>query len=90
MRLRNPGRTGGMETSGRDSRGYLCELRDQWLVLLVAPLRRAEEILLIRAPCRVLKAQNECPNCTTEIAAARRTMQQQLPTDREEKARLVR
>ena len=78
-----------METSSRDSRGYLCKLTDRWPMLLVAPLRRTEEILLIRATWMFPNAQNEFANCTTEIAAARRDMQQ-LPTNREEETRLLR
>ena len=44
---------------------------------------------MIRATWMFPNAQNEFANCTTEIAAARRAMQQ-LPTNREEETRLLR
>jgi len=62
-------------------------LKDQEVVLVVAPLAPVEELPLICGLCGTPYDDDECPTCRTEREDAKRVIEERLRRDREEKER---
>ena len=88
--MRYPGELGDIEVVGVDIGEYLYELKDQEVMLIVAPLGPVEELPIICGLCGTPYADDECPACRAEREDAKRLIEERLRRDREEKDRLIR
>ena len=88
--VRYPGQLGDIEVGGVDTGEYLYELKDQEVMLVIAPIGPVEEPSLICGLCRTPYEGDECPTCRTEREDAKRVIEERLREDREEKDRLIR
>lgn len=81
--VRYPGREGGLAIGDVDIEEPLGELKDQEVLVIVAPLRRAQELATICGRCRTPYEGAECPACKAEREEARRGVQERLLFDEE-------
>lgn len=79
--MRYPGHLGDVDAGGVDIGEYLCELKDQEVMLIIARL--------ICGPCRTPYEGDECPTCRVEREDPKRVTERRLREDREEKERLI-
>ena len=87
--VRYPSNTGDIEVGGVDIGEYLYELKDQEVMVIVAPLGAVEEPPIICGLCRTPYERKECPTCKAEREAAKRVIEERLRQDQEEKDRLM-
>ncbi len=88
--MRYPSESGGIELGGVDIGEYLYELKDQEVMLIIAPIGPVEELPIICGLCRTPYKDDECPTCKTEREDGKRVIEQRLRHDREQKDRLIR
>jgi len=69
---------------------YLYELKDQEVVVIVAPLFPVQELPVFCGLCGTRYDGEECPTCRAEREDAKRVIEERLRGDREEKDRLIR
>ena len=81
---------GDLEVGGVDVGEFLYELKDQEVMLVIAPIGPVEEPPVICGLCRTPYEGDECPTCRTEREDAKRVIEERLRGDREEKDRLIR
>ena len=84
-----PSESGDIEVGGVDIGEYLYELRDQEVMLIVAPIGSVEEPPIICGLCRTPYEGDECPTCRQEREDAKGVIEERLRKDREEKDRLI-
>jgi hypothetical protein len=68
----------------------LYELKDQEVMLVIAPLGPVEELPVICGLCRTPYTDDECPTCKTEREHAKKWIEERLRKDREDKDSLIR
>jgi hypothetical protein len=85
-----PGREGGFDMGDVDLETVLWDLKDQELVMIIAPLGPVEERAVICGLCGTPYEGKECPACKTERETAKRVIEDRLGQDREEKDRVIR
>ena len=68
---------------------YLYELKDQEVMLIIAPLGPVEELPVICGLWWTPYEGDECPTCRTEREDAKRWIEQRLRHDMDEKDRLI-
>ena len=68
---------------------FLYELKDQEVVLIIAPIGAIEEPPVICGLCRTPYEGDGCPTCRQEREDAKRVIEERLRKDREEKDRLI-
>jgi len=88
--VRYPSETGDIEVGGVDVGEYLYGLKDQEVMLVIAPTGPVEELPLICGLCTTPHQSEECPTCKTEREDAKRVIEERLRRDREHKDRLIR
>lgn len=88
--MRYPGRLGDIDVGGVDIGEYLYELKDQEVVVIVAPLFPMQELPVFCGLCGTRYDGDECPTCRAEREETKREIEERLRQDREEKERLVR
>jgi len=88
--VRYPGELGDIELGGVDIGEYLYELKDQEVMLVIAPLGPGAELPIICGLSRTPYKDDECPTCRVEREDAKRVIEERLHHDREEKDRLIR
>jgi len=88
--VRYPSESGDIEVGGVDIGEYLYELKDQEVIVIVAPLGPLEELPIICGLCGTPYTDDECPSCRQEREDAKRLIEERLRQDREEKDRLIR
>ena len=82
--VRYPGQLGDIEIGGIDIGEYLCELKDQEVMLIIAPIGSVEEPPVICGLCRTPYEGDGCPTCRTEREDAKRVIEERLSRDRED------
>ena len=87
--MRYPSESGHIEVGGVDVGEYLYELKDQEVILVIAPLGRVEELAIICGLCRTPYQDDDCPTCRVEREHAKRLIEERLRKHREEKDRLI-
>jgi len=87
--VRYPSESGDIEVGGVDIGEYLYELKDQEVIVIVAPLGPVEEPPTICGLCRTPYDGEECPTCKAEREQAKRLIEERLCQDREERDRLI-
>jgi len=87
--VRYPGHLGDIEVGGVDIGEYLYELKDQEVLVIVAPLDPVQELPTICGLCGTPYGASECPTCKTVREDAKRVIEERLRRDREEKDRLI-
>ena len=65
-------------------------MKDQEIMLVIAPIGPVEEPSIICGLCRTPYEEDECPTCKQEREDAKRVIEERLREDREEKERLIR
>ena len=85
-----PGADGGLEVGEVDIDEPLYELKDQEVMVIVAPLGPGEQPPIICGLSGTAYGGKECPACRTEQDEAKRVIEERLRQDREEKDRLIR
>ena len=88
--VRYPSEMGDIAVGDVDIGEYLYELKDQEVVLVVAPIGPVEGLPIICGLCGTPYQDDECPTCRTEREDAKRVIEQRLRHDRDEKDRLIR
>jgi hypothetical protein len=88
--VRYPSELGDIAVGGVDIGEYLYELKDQEVMLIVAPIGRVEELPIICGLCGTPYDGDECPTCRTEREDAKRVIEERLRRDRDQKDRLIR
>ena len=68
---------------------YLYELKDQEVMLIIAPVGPVGEPLILCGLCRTPYEGDECPACRQEREDAKGVIEERLREDREEKDRLI-
>ena len=68
---------------------HLYDLKDQEVMLIIAPIGPVEEPSLICGLCRTPYEGDECPTCRTEREDAKRVIEERLREDRADKDRLI-
>jgi hypothetical protein len=81
--LRYPGRNGGLEIGGVAIERPLCELQDQEVLLIVAPLRPALKAPITCGLCGTPHERDECPACKAKREEAKRADEERLLFDEE-------
>ena len=76
-----PGESGDIAVGGVDFGEYLCQLRDQEVMLIVAPLGPVEEPPIICGLCGTPRTDDECPTCRTEWEDAKRVIDERFRRD---------
>jgi len=69
--VRYPGREGGFDIGDVDLEEVLWELKDQEVILILAPLFPVEELPTICGLCRTPYEGDECPTCRAERELAK-------------------
>ncbi len=87
--MRYPSDMGDIAVGGVDIGEYLYELKDQEVMLVIAPVGPVEEPALICGLCRTPHEGDECPTCRQEREDAKRVIEERLGEDREETYRLI-
>lgn len=87
--MRYPGRLGDVEARGVDIGEYLYELKDQEVIVIVAPLNPMQEMPTFCGLCRTPYDGDECPTCRAEREEAKRVIEERLRRNREEKDKLI-
>jgi len=87
--VRYPGKLGDIEVGGVDIGEYLYELKDQEVMLVIAPIGPVQELPVICGLCGTPYTDDECPTCRTEREDAKRVIEERLRQDREDKDRLI-
>ena len=87
--VRYPSEMGDIAVGDVDIGEYLYELKDQEVMLIIAPLGPVEELPVICGLCRTPYTDDQCPTCKTEREDAKRLIQRRLREDRENKDRLI-
>lgn len=85
--VRYPGHLGEIEVDGVDIGEYPCELKDQEVVVIVAPLNAMQEMPIFCGLCGTRYDGDECPTCRAERQEAKKVIEDRLRRDREEKVR---
>ena len=88
--VRYPSDTGDIEVGGVDIGECLYELKDQEVMLVIAPVGPVEELPVICGLCRTPYDGDECPTCRQEREDAKRVIEERLREDRADKDRLIR
>jgi hypothetical protein len=88
--VRYPSESGDFAGGGVDIGEYLYELKDQEVMLIVAPLGPVQELPIICGLCGTPYSNDECATCRTEREDAKRMIEERLWRDREEADRLIR
>ena len=88
--VRYPSDTGDIGVGEIDLSEYPFELKDQEVLVIIAPIGPVEEPPVICGLCRTPYEGDECPACRTEREDAKRVIEERLRRDREEKDRLIR
>jgi hypothetical protein len=81
--VRFPGRDGGLDIGDVDIEAPLCELQDQEVLLIVAPLLPAQKAPTICGLCGTTYAGDDCPACKAERKEAKSVTQERLLFDEE-------
>jgi hypothetical protein len=81
--VRYPGRNGGVEVGGVAIEGPLCELRDQDVLVILAPLGAAPQVGTTCSLCSTPHEGGECPSCKAEREEAKRAVEERLLFDEE-------
>lgn len=81
--VRYPGREGGLDVGDVDIERPLCELKDQEVLVIVAPLRPAQKVATICGLCATPCEGGECPACKAEREEAKRVVEERLLFDQE-------
>lgn len=76
--VRYPGRQGGFEVGKVDIEQLPCEVEDQEVVMIVAPLGPVEELPSICGLCGTPYEEKECPACKAEREEAKRVIEERL------------
>ena len=87
--VRYPSDTGDIGVGEIDLSEYPFELKDQEVLVIIAPIGPVEEPPVICGLCRTPYEGDECPACRTEREDAKRVIEERLREDREEKDRLI-
>lgn len=78
-----PGREGGLDVGDVDIEGPLRQLQDQEVLLIVAPLRPAQEVPSVCGLCGTPYERGECPACKAKREGAKRAAEERLLFDDE-------
>ena len=81
--VRYPGRNGGVEVGGVAIEGPLCELRDQDVLVIVAPLGAAPQVRTTCGLCGTPYERGECLACKAKREEAKRVVEERLLFDEE-------
>jgi len=81
--VRYPGRKGSLDVGGVDIEGPLCGLKDEEVLVIVAPLRGAHKVASICRLCGTPYQGGECPACKAERKEAKRDVEERLLFDKE-------
>jgi hypothetical protein len=88
--VRYPSESGGIEVGGVDLGDYFYELKDQEVMLVIAPIGPVQELPIICGLYRTPYEGDGCPTCRQEREDAKRVIEERLRAHRDEKDRLVR
>ena len=88
--MRYTGHLGDMDVGGVDIGEYLYELKDQEVLVIVAPLFPVQKLPVFCGMCGTRYDGEECPTCRAEREDAKALIERRLRRDREEKDRLIR
>jgi hypothetical protein len=78
-----PGRNGGLDVGDVDIEGPLCQLKDQEVLLIVAPVRPVQQVRTTCRLCGTLCERGECPSCKAKREEAKRAAEERLLFDEE-------
>ncbi len=81
--VRYPGRRGGVDVGEVNIEEPLCGLKDQEVLIIVAPLHTAQEISTICGSCGMRYQGAECPACDTKSEETKRAAEEGLLFDEE-------
>ena len=81
--VRYPGREGGLDVGDVEIEGPLCALKDQEVLVIVAPLRPVQKAPAICGQCGTRYEGGECPACSAEREEAKRVVEERLLFDQE-------
>ena len=87
--VRYPSETGDIEIGGVDIGEYLYELKDQEVMLIIAPIGPVEEPSIICGLCRTPYDGDECPTCRQEREDAKGLIEERLRERTEETYGLI-
>jgi len=63
---------------------HLCELKEQEVVVIVAPLNPVQKMPTACGLCRTAYSQDECRTCRADREEEKRVIEERLCRDREE------
>ncbi len=81
--VRYPGRRGGVDVGEVNIEEPLCGLKDQEVLIIVAPLNPAQEISTVCGSCGMPYERGECPACKTKSEETKRAAEEGLLFDEE-------
>ncbi len=81
--VRYPGHEGGLHAGDVDNERPLCELKDQEVLVIVAPLRSTQKVPTICGLCGTPYEGGQCPACKAEREEAKRLVEERLLFDQE-------
>ena len=87
--VRYPGKLGDIEVGGVDIGEYLYELKDQEVMLVIAPIGLVEEPPILCGLCRTPYDGDECPTCRQEREDAKGLIEERLRERTEETYGLI-
>ena len=79
--VRYPGHHGSLDVGDVDIEELLCELKDQEVLLIIAPLRPVQRLATICGLCGTPYRGGQCPVCQAEREQAKRSAEESLLFD---------